>query len=97
VLRVLASDDLGAIRGIRAEPEVCARHLAAGAALISALVPLLGHDVAARIASDVQAGAPCASRCCRRATLKRARSSSFSMSGTSCAPCEQPKDDPADA
>jgi aspartate ammonia-lyase len=44
------------ISGIRARPEVCARHLGASAALISALVPLLGHDVAARIAADVQAG-----------------------------------------
>jgi aspartate ammonia-lyase len=44
------------VHGIAAEPAVCARHLGGGAALVTALVPLLGHETAARIASDVADG-----------------------------------------
>lgn len=44
------------IHGIVADPAVCARHLGEGGALITALVPLLGHETAARIAADVEGG-----------------------------------------
>jgi aspartate ammonia-lyase len=44
------------VHGIKADSAVCARHLGEGAALITALVPLLGHEAATRIASELAAG-----------------------------------------